>query len=100
MSATQSRSGAAARNARSTRSSQTRTPGTRIVVRPPLAPDHAGDAGLTHQPLHALAPHLDAVAHAQLGMDPGRPIDLAVLAVDLADALGQPRILERPRGRL
>ena len=34
MSATQSRSGAAARNARSTRSSQTLTPGTRIVVLP------------------------------------------------------------------
>ena len=34
MSATQSRSGAEARNARSTRSSQTRTPGTLIVVRP------------------------------------------------------------------
>jgi hypothetical protein len=34
MSATQSRLGAAARKARSTRSSQTRTPGTRIVVRP------------------------------------------------------------------
>ena len=36
MSATQSWLGAAARNARSTRSSQTRTPGTRIVVRPRL----------------------------------------------------------------
>jgi hypothetical protein len=34
MSATQSRSGAAALKARSTRSSQTLTPGTRIVVRP------------------------------------------------------------------
>jgi len=36
MSATHSRSGAAARNVRSTRSSQTRTPGTLIVVRPRL----------------------------------------------------------------
>src|SRR5215204_4792678 len=30
-------------------------------------------------------------------MDPGRPIDLSIGAVDLADALGQPRVLERPR---
>ena len=95
MSATQSRLGAAARKARSTRSSQTRTPGTRIVVRPRLRRDQAGDAGLAHEPLDALAADPDAVGHAQLGVDARRSVDAPVRAVDLADALGQPRVLAR-----
>ena len=94
MSATHSRLGAAARNARSTRSSQTRTPGTRIVVRPRLLGPQPGEAGLAHEPLDALASDPLAVAEHQLGVDARRPVDLAVRLVDLADALDQPRVLD------
>ncbi len=69
MSATHSRSGAAARNARSTRSSQTRTPGTRIVVLPRACGDQPRQAGLAHEPLDALAPDPLAVAEHELGVD-------------------------------
>src|SRR5829696_2964535 len=96
MSATHSRSGAAARNARFDEvlaDSDTGHPDSGPAA---LAPDHAGDPGRSHQPLHALAPDPDAVGHPQLGVDPGRSVDLAVGAVDLADALGQPLLLECP----
>src|SRR5215207_10320291 len=100
MSATHSRSGAAARNARFDEVLADSDTGHPDGGPAALAPDHAGDAGRSHQPLHALAPDPDAVGHPQLGVDHGRSVDLAVLAVDLADALAQPLVLERPRGRL
>ena len=97
MLATHGRFGATATNAPSTRSSQTPTPGTWIVVRPRLrATMPLIDAGPAHQPLDPLALDPDAVGHQQLGVDARRSIDLAGLAVDLANALGQPFVLERP----
>src|SRR5215218_5353685 len=96
MSATQIRSGAAAANTRSTRSPQTRTPGH--PDRRPAAPaaDQAADPGGAHEALHALAADPLAVAEDQLGMHARRPVDLAVVLVDLADPDGQPLVLERP----
>ena len=64
MSATHSWSGAWASKARSTRCSQTRTPGTRTVVRPRVLPTEARDAGLAHQPLDSLAADPPPVAAA------------------------------------
>ena len=95
MSATQSGSGAPAAKSRSTRSSATRTPGTRIVVGRATSAIRPRDAGLAHQPLDALAADPLAVVEDQLGVDPRRAVDAAALAVDLADPLGQPRVLER-----
>ena len=97
MSATQSRLGAAARKARSTRSSQTRTPGHADRRPAALAGDQARDAGLAHQPLDALA--ADPLA---VGEDAARRGSAAIRRrarlsrVDLADALGQPRVLDAP----
>jgi hypothetical protein len=99
MSATHSRFGAVARKRRSTRSSQTRTPGTLIVARAP-APDQPRDPGPAHQARHALAADPLAVGHHQLGMDPGRSVDPPVGAVDLAHALGQALVLEHSDRRL
>ena len=45
-----------------------------------------------------LRPEALAVGHLKLGVDARRPIDLAVVFVDLADPLKQPRIL-KPAGR-
>ena len=56
----------------------------------------AGEALLAHQSLHSLAADLDAVVHKQLGVDAASAIDLAVVIVDLADLLGQPRVTQRP----
>src|SRR5215207_4222268 len=95
MSATHSRLGAAARKDRSTRSSQTRTPGTLMVVRPrrrrtiPVMPTWRIRRSTR------LA-DTDAVGQLQLGVNPRRPVDAPVRAVDLADALGQALILEAP----
>ena len=69
MSATQSRSGPSAAKARSTRSSETRTPGHADRRAAAPARDQPGDPGLAHQPLHALAPDAHAVAEPQLGVD-------------------------------
>jgi hypothetical protein len=67
---------------------------------PALAADHPADGGLAHQALHALASDALAVAEHQLGMNPGRPVDLTIGLVDLTDALGQPGVPERtPRRR-
>ena len=67
---------------------------------PTLLGDQPGDPGLAHETLDALARDLDAVSHAQLGVDPGRPVDLAVRGPDLLDALRQPGVAERAiRGR-
>ena len=87
MSATQSTLGAAGVNCRATRSSATRTPGTRIVVRPRFFGDQARDRGLAHQPLDALAPDPDALREAQLGVDAPRAVDAAIGGVDGLDAL-------------
>jgi hypothetical protein len=56
-----------------------------------LAGHQAADAGLAHQPLHALARSADPVREPQVGVDPRRAVDLAVIAVDLLDLLAQPR---------
>jgi hypothetical protein len=63
-------------------------------VRPRLRADQAGDLGLAHEPLHALARDHDAVAETQLGLDRARLADLAVIDVDLFDAIDQPRVGE------
>ena len=55
MSATHSTFGAVGRKSRSTRSSATRTPGTRIVVRPRFFGTRPEIPALAHQPLDALA---------------------------------------------
>jgi hypothetical protein len=58
---TEARFGAAGRKSRLTRSSATRTPGTRTVVRA-TAPFHgAADAHLPHQPLNPLSTDGDTV---------------------------------------
>src|SRR5215218_2189288 len=97
MSATQTRLGASAANWRSTRSSQTRTPGTRIRRAAAPATDEAADAGLAHQALHGLAGNALAIGERQLGVNARTAVDLAVDPVDLTDALDQPLVLERPR---
>ena len=97
MSATQQRFGAPAAKLRSRRSSATRTPGTRIVVAAPLLGDQAGEPGLAHQPLDALAADPLAVVEDEIGPDPRRAVDAAALAVQLPDPVGQPGVLERPR---
>ena len=43
-----------------------------------LASDQPRQAGLAHQPLHALAPDPDAVAEHELGVDARRAVDAAV----------------------
>ena len=62
MSATQSVLGAAGRKSRPTRSSATRTPGTRIVVRPRLRLTVPARPACAHQPLYSLAADPDAVS--------------------------------------
>ena len=84
------------RTSRSTRSSQTRTPGTRIVVRPGAWATRPERPAWRIEPLDALAPDPLAVAEHELGVDARRPIDPAVRCVDLADPLEQPL---RPRAR-
>jgi hypothetical protein len=78
-----------------TRSSATRTPGTRIVVLPRLR-CCSPEIPASHQPLHAPAPDPDAVPHPQLGVHARCPVDLPVRLPDLADLLEQPRVRERP----
>ena len=79
MSATHSMLGAAGRNWRWTRSSATRTPGTRIVVRPRRLGISPARPACAHQPLDPFAPDPDPVSHPQLGMHPRRAIDPPVL---------------------
>jgi hypothetical protein len=55
----------------------------------------AGQAGLAHKTLDALAADPLAVGEHKFGMDPGRSVDLAVGLVDLADALEQAFVLAR-----
>src|SRR4029079_12486254 len=62
----------------------------------PASADQAGDPGLAHEPLDALATDVDAAPETQLGVHAPRTVDLAVLSPDLAELLGQPRIRERP----
>ncbi len=73
--------------------------GVSIADGGPQAPAavRALQAGLAHQPGHSLA----RAAHAQLlefGMDAGRTIGAAALAMDGADAGEQALISLRPRG--
>ena len=58
----------------------------------PLLRNQAGDRGLAHQPLHALAPNPNALCQAQLGVDAPRAIDATVGCVDGLDALDQPGV--------
>jgi hypothetical protein len=99
MSATQSTLGAAGLKSRATRSSATRTPGTRIVVRPPLLGDQAADRGLAHESLDALAPNPDPLGHPQPGVDAPRAIDAAGGRVDGLDAFQQPHSARSDGGR-
>ena len=85
-----------AENWRSTRSSATRTPGTRIVVRPRLRRTSPRDAGLRASAApRACATTRTPCAEAQLGVDARRAVDAAVRRVDRADLLGQPRVGQR-----
>src|SRR3954469_24475180 len=93
MSATQSRLGAAARNARSTRSSHTRTPGTRIVVLPrrlatmPVMPAWRISRATRFRPIRS--PSASTSSAWMRGS-----IDLAVGLVDLPDPRQQPLVVE------
>jgi hypothetical protein len=51
---------------------------------------------MADHPLHAFAPHPDAVSQPQLGVHPGSAMYAAVLGVDLADPLKQPGVRELP----
>jgi len=62
---------------------------------PPLAGPDAGDTSGFHQPRDPLAPHADVVLEPELGMDPRRAVHASALSMDLADPLGQPRVLQR-----
>src|SRR5215217_1631304 len=95
MSVTHRTLGAAGLKLRPTRSSATRMPGTRIVVRPRFFAISPGDRGLAHEPLNALAANANALGQAQLGMDPSRAIDAAIGGVNGFDALQQPGVAER-----
>src|SRR5436190_12555596 len=64
-----------------------------------LAGPDAGDSGGFHQPRDPLAPDPDAVLEAQLGVDPGRPIDAPTSLMDSFDLLNQPRVGQRPGRR-
>ena len=54
--------------------------------------------GLPHQSPYSLSRDPDLVRHAQLGVDAPGAVDAAGAAVDLADALGQERIVKRSLG--
>src|SRR4051812_41961715 len=58
-----------------------------------FAADHSGDLRLAHQALHAFAADVDAVTEAQLGVDAGRAVDLAMRGMDRDDALDQFSVL-------
>src|SRR4051812_15628309 len=85
MSATRRTFGPAGRNWRSTRSSATPTPGTRIVVRPRLT--RTSPERLAWRMSRLTRGHTDAVREAQLGMDAPPAVDAAVVAMNLLDAL-------------
>jgi hypothetical protein len=55
----------------------------------------AWDPRSFHHPLNALAPDLDPVLHAQLGVDPWSAMDFALGLVDLLDPLIQRCVGER-----
>ena len=59
-----------------------------------LAGDQPGDAGLAHQPLHALAADPLAVVEDQLGVDARRAIDPAVARRGSRGCAQQPRVLD------
>ena len=59
----------------------------------------AADAELPHQPSDALLADLDAIAEAQLGVDPRCTVDLLGLAVDLPDPLAELAVGELPGAR-
>src|SRR5215208_853066 len=99
MSATQSRSGPAGEEAAVDEVLADPDAGHADRGPPAAAPDYAGDAGLAHQALHALAPDPDAVAQPQFGVNPRRAVDPPIRQVDLASALSQPFVLERSRRR-
>jgi hypothetical protein len=98
ISATHSTFGASGLNFRSTRSSATRTPGTRIVVRPFLT-FTSPEIPASHEPADPFARDDDVQAEAKLGLNPPGAIDAACVLVDLGDPRGQPRIAQRPVGR-
>jgi hypothetical protein len=79
MSATHNTLGAVGRNWRWTRSSATRTPGTRIVVRPRFLGTRPEIPAWRMRRSTRLRPDADAPCHAQLGLNPWGAIDLAVL---------------------
>jgi hypothetical protein len=85
---TEARFGAAGRKSRLTRSSATRTPGTRTVVRA-TAPFHgAADAHLPHQPLNPLPTDGDTVG-AQVTVDPWRAVGTTARDMELPHPLQQ-----------
>src|SRR5258708_723832 len=88
MSATQQRFGAPAANCRSSRSSATRTPGTRTVVALYF---------LVISPQARRAADALTVLEDQVRPDPRRPVDLAALVVQLTDPGCQASVLRGAR---
>ena len=99
MSATQSTFGAAGRNWRSTRSSATRTPGTRIVVRPRLRRTSPEMPAARISRSTRLRETRTPCAMAQLGVDPRRPVDAAVRPwIARMRSISQASVSARPTG--
>src|SRR5215207_6552310 len=96
MSASQSTFGLGGRKRRSTRSSATLTPWTRIVVRARLRGASPEIAAARISRSTRLRETADAVPNAQLGVDPRGAIDAPAGRVDPFDLVGQPGVLERP----
>ena len=94
MSAHHSTFGAVGLNFRSTRSSATLTPGTRIVVRPRRLGSSPEIPACAISRSTRLRADTDVASEAQLGMDPRGPIYAAVGLVDLLDLLEQPQVGE------
>jgi len=64
-----------------------------------LAPGHALDAGVVHQPGHPVGSHLLVVLCDQLGPDAPIAIGLSGLGVDEADLLGEDLVGQCPSRR-
>jgi hypothetical protein len=63
----------------------------------PAAQVDPDDLALAHQPLHPLVVD-DHALGAQLGGDPRRPVGAGGVAVDLADLVHRPIVLDAPGG--
>ncbi len=67
--------------------------------RPALLAVGTAQAELAHQPGDALLADRDPIGQSQLGVDPGRTVDLLRPAVDLADPLAEAAVGELARAR-